>query len=76
MSTGKKLTYMAAPEEMRLDRWAHVAGTYDGAVMRLFVDGREIRPSSMEFLPGDVLETYRLRGRMPIDARTLRRLLG
>ena len=54
----------------------------------LFVDGHEVRPTSTEFIPqrADVanrdlqrgtssdapLATYRLRGRMPLDARTLR----
>ncbi|MGQ0737031.1 MAG: HupE/UreJ family protein [Acidobacteriota bacterium] len=51
----------------------------------LFVDGREIRPVSAEYLPprpssgGDLrpaLAVYRLRGRMPADARTLRWLYG
>ena len=50
-------------------------GTFIDRVV-LFVDGREIRPSSVEFLPGDVLGTYRLRGRMPLDAHTLRWYYG
>ena len=53
----------------------------------LWVDGHEIRPSSVEFIPFDAqrlaqgrpaegLATYRLRGRMPADARTLRWYYG
>src|SRR5439155_24929870 len=42
----------------------------------LWVDGREVRPSSVEFVPGDTLATYRLRGRMPLDARSLRWYYG
>ena len=51
----------------------------------LFVDGREIRPTSAEYLPpraelpGDPmppLATFRLHGRMPTDARNLRWLYG
>ncbi len=51
----------------------------------LFVDGREVRPSSAEYLSpraqaaNDVLPplaTFRLRGRMPADARQLRWLYG
>jgi hypothetical protein len=52
-----------------------------------WVDGREIRPDSVEFLPfdsprlaqgrpADALSTYRLRGHMPMDARTLRWFYG
>jgi hypothetical protein len=51
----------------------------------LFVDGREIRPTSAEYFPpravnaGDALPplaTFRLEGRMPLDARSLRWLYG
>jgi hypothetical protein len=42
----------------------------------LFVDGHEVRPASAEFIPGDTLATYRLRGRMAIDARSLRWYYG
>jgi hypothetical protein len=42
----------------------------------LFVDGHEIRPTSSELIPGDTVATYRLRGRMPLDARALRWYYG
>ena len=42
----------------------------------LFVDGHEVRPSSAEFIPGETVATYRLRGQMPLDARTLRWYYG
>lgn len=50
----------------------------------LWVDGREIRPESDEYIqppapaPGELpaLGTHRLRGRMPLDARTLRWYYG
>lgn len=51
----------------------------------LFVDGHEIRPAVAEYLPprparaGDVrppLAMFRMRGRMPAEARTLRWLYG
>ena len=42
----------------------------------LFVDGREIRPASVEYIAGDPVATYRMRGRMPLDARTLRWYYG
>src|SRR6185295_15128498 len=35
----------------------------------LFVDGHEIRPSSVEFIGGETLATHRLRGRFPADAK-------
>src|SRR5215813_10769798 len=42
----------------------------------LFVDGHEVRPASVEFIDGETLATYRLRGRMPIDAKNLRWYYG
>ncbi len=54
----------------------------------LFVDGHEVRPTSTEFMPATSaqlesgtateipLATYRLRGQMPLDARTLRWYYG
>jgi hypothetical protein len=53
----------------------------------MWVDGREVRPESVEFLPFDSprlaqgraeegLSRYRLRGRVPTDARTLRWFYG
>jgi hypothetical protein len=40
----------------------------------LWVDGREVRPESAEYLASDA--TFRLRGHLPLDARTLRWLYG
>jgi hypothetical protein len=57
----------AAPREAFIDR------------VVLWVDGREVRPESAELLPSrgeNGLATYRLRGRMPLDARTLRWYYG
>jgi hypothetical protein len=42
----------------------------------LFVDGHEVRPTSAELIPGETVATYRLRGRMPLDARALRWYYG
>jgi hypothetical protein len=83
-------------------RLASVPGNFADRVV-LWVDGHEIRPSSVEFIPpsarpepfdssltlspskgerlaqgrvSEALATYRLRGRMPIDAHTLRWYYG
>ena len=42
----------------------------------LWVDGREVRPTSVELITGPAGATHRLRGRMPSDARTLRWYYG
>ena len=54
---------------------------YDGTFIDrvvLFVDGHEIRPASIDFIPSanEGLATYRMRGRFPTDARTLRWYYG
>jgi len=35
-----KITYVHAATRLRRGRWYHVAGTYDGALQRLYVNGR------------------------------------
>ena len=42
----------------------------------LWVDGHEIRPASVEFIPGTPMAIHRMRGRMPADARSLRWYYG
>jgi hypothetical protein len=34
--------HLTAPESLPLGRWVHLAGTFDGHTMRLFVDGVEV----------------------------------
>jgi hypothetical protein len=51
-------------------------GTFADRVV-LFVDGREIRPESIAFVEGPApLATYRMRGRMPPEARRLQWYYG
>jgi hypothetical protein len=70
--------------EARDRRLAELSPTFIDRVV-VFVDGRELRPDAAEYVPppaprpGDALPplaTYRLRGRMPVDARSLRWLYG
>jgi len=43
----------------------------------LFVDGHEVRPDGVAFIEGPApLATYRIRGKMPADARVLRWYYG
>lgn len=48
-----KLTYLKGTSEIRPDRWYHVAATYDGRMMRLFVNGKEEASSAEQ--SGDIL---------------------
>ncbi len=61
----------------RLERFT---GPFSDRIV-LWVDGHEVRPSSVEYIappPGaaDTLGIYRMRGAMPSDARTLRWYYG
>ena len=58
--------------KLRLERFP---GSFADRVV-LWVDGHEVRPASVEFIPGPTVATLRLRGRMPPDARTLRWYYG
>jgi len=66
--------------KLRLERFT---GPFTDRIV-LWVDGHEIHPTSVEYLapppaaPGDVSElgVYRMRGQMPIDARSLRWYYG
>jgi hypothetical protein len=48
-----KLTYLKAGAPFERSRWHHVAATYDGATMRLYVDGVEAARSGEQ--SGDIL---------------------
>lgn len=70
--------------QQRDRRLAELATVFIDRVV-LFVDGREARPSSAEYVPPrpatasdnlPPLAAYRLRGRLPPDARTLRWFYG
>jgi hypothetical protein len=58
--------------KLRLERFP---GSFADRVV-LWVDGQEVRPTSVEFIPGPILATHRLRGRMPTNAQTLRWYYG
>jgi hypothetical protein len=62
--------------KLRLEPFERQPGAVFSDRVVLFVDGREIRPASVELIPGDTLATYRMRGRMPTDAHTLRWYYG
>ena len=55
-------------------RMQSIPGPFADRVV-FWVDGKEIRPDSVELLPGPPT-TNRLRGRVPLDARTLRWYYG
>ncbi len=86
---GNGLTYLAASRPFRLGSWHHVASTYDGTTMRLYLDGQEVGVSQAESGPisypprgiyvvgayKDDNEEYRLTGQLH-EVRVYRRALS
>ena len=58
--------------KLRLERFP---GSFADRIV-LWVDGHEVRPTSVELIPGAAAATHRLRGRFPPDAHTLRWYYG
>ena len=40
-----KLTYLTAPSKLEKGRMNHLVGSYDGNIMRLYVDGKQVAQS-------------------------------
>jgi hypothetical protein len=57
------------------DRMQSIPGPFADRIV-LWVDGREIRPETVELIHGSETDIHRLHGRMPIDAKTLRWYYG
>ena len=57
------------------ERLESIPGPFADRIV-LWVDGREVRPESVELIAGPAVTTHRLRGRVPMDARTLRWFYG
>ena len=56
-------------------RLASVPGPFPDRIV-LWVDGREVRPESVELIHGESVATHRMRGRFPLNAKTLRWYYG
>jgi hypothetical protein len=56
-------------------RQESIPGPFEDRVV-FWVDGREVRPDSVELVTSGTTAINRLRGRMPMDARTLRWYYG
>ena len=57
------------------DRMQSIPGPFADRIV-LWVDGREVRPESVELIHSGDLDVHRARGRLPIDAKSLRWFYG
>lgn len=64
-----QVRFFTSTQRLTLERWTHVAVTYDGSVVRFFIDGRpetqyatsgRIQPSHAPLLVGNYFDTRRL----------------
>ena len=66
------VTASAVEELVMRERWAHVAVTWDGAVLQFYVDGEPIAPIAFPFQPCDAgVPIMPLIGRRPLGDRGL-----
>ena len=75
MRDGSFLLDVANNPRWLRDRMQSIPGPFADRIV-LWVDGREIRPESVEFLSGGDSALHRVRGHMPLDAKTLRWYYG
>ena len=47
------MTYLNAPSEFAYEKWYHIVGTYNGAIMKLYVNGNPVSSTTTQF--GDIL---------------------
>jgi hypothetical protein len=57
------------------DRMQSIPGPFADRIV-LWVDGREIRPETVELIHASDADIHRMHGRMPVDAKTLRWYYG
>lgn len=57
------------------ERMQSIPGPFADRIV-LWVDGKEVRPESVELVHAATADVHRLRGHMPIDAKTLRWYYG
>ena len=50
--TARKSNYLTTSVAPKVGTWEHVVGTWDGAMLRLYVDGREIGSRAFAGVPG------------------------
>jgi|GEM_PF-2384151 len=74
---GGGMYYLEAPNSITLNKWYHIAGTYDGATMRLYVDGvlkaSQTKSGNLDYDPANPMtfglykddnETYYFKGKV------------
>ena len=49
--------FVRSQDAVPTNRWVHVAGTFDGAMLRAYIDGREVLPAARLLVSGNTSDT-------------------
>ena len=55
---GAALINLESPYVLAIDKWVHIAATYDGSIAKLFIDGLEVASGTLSGLPTNGTENF------------------
>ncbi|MDO9038806.1 MAG: LamG domain-containing protein, partial [Lutibacter sp.] len=55
---GTALINLESPYALAIDKWVHIAATYDGSIAKLFIDGLEVASGTLLGLPANGTEKF------------------
>jgi hypothetical protein len=55
---GAALINLESPYALAIDKWVHIAATYDGSIAKLFIDGLEVASGTISGLPTNGTEKF------------------
>jgi hypothetical protein len=55
---GAALINLESPYGLAIDKWVHIAATYDGSIAKLFIDGLEVASGTLSGLPTNGTEKF------------------
>lgn len=72
IGTGTAVSSVAAASNITLNQWTHIAGTFDGTTMKLFVNGALVGTKALTFTLTDNGENFRIGEGSKFTGRTFK----